>query len=279
MKPKLKDLHPLLRLPAIALLVGLLAVSSVTVHAAEAVAFPETFMIRLASYSVQDADTDIAVFSSSGVGAGFSFASDLGGDESATIPRIDAYYRFSERHRIDFSTFSFERDGRQLLEIEIELEDQTYSVGETVVSDINFDLFKIAYGYTFYHSSQVEIGVTAGLSITSYDFDYERDDGAKAESSDVTAPLPMFGLRVSYAINPRWSVHYLTESFYIEVGDELSGAFTTNELDIRYRLNNSFVLGAGLTRFSTDFEADDDDWKGRIADSHRGLLFYLGYSL
>ncbi len=242
-------------------------------------AFPEKFMLRVGSYSVQDADTDIAVFSSGGVGTGFSFARDLGGDESVTTPRLDAYYRFNSNHRIDFSSFQYKRDGRQLLEIEIELEDQTYSVGETVVSDIDFDLFKIAYGYTFYHSSQVEIGVTAGLNVTRYDFSYERDDGTKADTSDVTAPLPMFGVRISYAINPRWSVHYLSESFYIELGDELTGAFTTNELNLQYRLSDSFLVGGGLSRFSTDFEADDDDWKGRIADTHRGVLFYLSYSI
>ncbi len=79
---------------------------------------------------------------------------------------------------------------------------------------------------------------------------------------------------MSYRINPKWSLHYLGESFYVNIDNALTGAITNNELDIEYRLTRSFVLGAGLTRFTTDLAADDSDWKGRIVDSHRGLLVY-----
>ncbi len=258
----------------------LLWLATGSVQAADEVAFPERFMIRIGSYSVQDADTDIAVGSSGGgnIGTSFSFAKDLGGDESATVPRIDLYYRFNDRHRIDFSHFSYDRGGRELLELEVSFEDETFAIGDTLVTDIEYDLFKIAYGYSFYHSDRVELGFTAGFNITSYSFEYERDDGTDADDADATGPLPMFGLRISYAISPRWSLHYLAEAFYIELGDELSGAFTTNELNIQYRFGEGFVLGAGLSRFSTDLEADDSEWRGRIADSHNGVLVYGGYA-
>ncbi len=243
------------------------------------VAFHERFMIRLSSYNIQDADTEITVLSSGGLGTGFSFADDLGGDTNITTLRIDAYYRFNERHRIEFSSFQIERSGRELLKIEVDLEDQTYNVGETVVSAIDYDLLKIGYVYSFYHSPTVELGVTAGLNVTNYEFDYELADGSSANSSDVNAPLPMFGLRVSYAINSRWSLHYLSESFYIKVDDALSGAFISTELNIQYKFKSNFVLGAGLTRFSTDLTSKDSDWKGRIEDTHRGVLLFGSYYL
>jgi len=41
--------------------------------------------------------------------------------DSVTIPRIDAYYRFNERHRIDFSSFRTKRDGLKTIEIDIDL--------------------------------------------------------------------------------------------------------------------------------------------------------------
>lgn len=243
-------------------------------------AFPQKFMVRLASYSVQNADTVIAVANSnSGVGAAYSFSKDLGGENNLTIPRLDAYYRFNERHRIDFSAFSIDRDGRKVLELDVDLEDQTYTIGDTLASDIKYDLFKVAYGYSFYRSDRVELGFTAGLHITSYEFDFELSDGTQGRSADVTAPLPMFGLLVSYAINPNWSLHYKSESFVIEFEDVLKGSIINNEIDIQYHFNDNFVLGAGITRFSTDLTADDTDWKGRIADSHRGLLVYGSYYL
>lgn len=256
-----------------------LALTSTAFAAREEGAFPDKFMFRLASYSVDEADTDIAVFSDDRIGAGFSFADDLGGDTRVTIPRIDIYYRYNQRHRIDFTNFKIERDGRQLLKVDIEVEDQTYAIGDTVVSDISYELLKIGYAYSFYHSDAVELSFTAGLNITSYEFNFELADSSQADSSKASAPLPMIGLRMSYAINPRWSIHYLTESFFIELGDELKGSFLTYELDLQYKIGKSFILGVSLTRLSIDLTANDDEWRGRISDSHRGLSLFVSYYL
>ena len=243
-------------------------------------AFADKFMIRLSSYSVQNADTQLAVANSgSGIGLGYSYNDDLGGDDSVTIPRLDLYYRFNERHRIDFSVFSFKRDGRKILQIDVDLGDQTFSIGETLETDIEYNLFKIGYGYTFFHSDRVELSFGAGLNVTSYDFTYQLADGTEDGSADASGPLPMFGFRMSYAINPQWSLHYISEAFYVELDDALKGSFTSSELDIQYRFANSVVVGAGITRFSTDLSADDSDWKGKIVDSHRGLLVYASYYL
>ena len=274
---KKRSLHPLTLLTGLMFLQSLAGDIAHAARIADNVAFPERFMIRLASYSVQDADTDMAVFSSLGIGTGFSFADDLGGDDSVTIPRIDGHYRFNSRHRIEFSSFRIERDGRNLLAIELDIGDQTYSVGETVISDIDYELFKVGYAYSFYHSSSVELSVSAGLNVTTYEFDYQLDDGSSADSSEASGPLPMFGLRMSYAINPRWSVHYLSEAFFINIGDDLEGSFQNFELNAEYRFQNNLVLGAGITRFSTNLDARDSDWNGRLADSHRGLLIYGSY--
>ena len=86
----------------------------------------------------------------------------------------------------------------------------------------------------------------------------------------------MFGIRVSYAINPRWSVHYLSEVLFVETGDT-DGSIQNYELDIRYQLNNRLILGAGIARFSVDVTTDDSDWNGRIADTHPALVVSGGY--
>ena len=238
-------------------------------------AFDDRFMFRISSYFVKDADTDIAVAdTTTGVGATFSFNDDLGGDDEVTIPRIDAYYRFNDRHRIDFSYFRIERDGRKALLIEVDFDDDSFDAGDTVTTSIDYELLKIGYGYSFYRSDRVELSLTAGLNITTYDFQYELEDGSRGDNADATGPLPMFGLRLSYAITPKWSVHYQTESFYIEIEDTLDGSFITNEINLDYRFNQYFELGVGLTRFSTDLDASDDDWRGGVSDSHRGALIY-----
>lgn len=262
----------------ILLIPGLVSVGTATAAEGDG-EFSDRYMLRLSTYSVQDADTDMTVLSSDGIGTGFSYADDLGGDDKATIPRIDVHYRFNKNHRIEFTHFRVERDGRKSIVIDLDIGDESYSVGDTVVSSINYELFKIDYAYSFYRSPSVELSVSAGLNVTTYEFDYKLADGSSTDASDATGPLPMFGLEMSYKISPKWTLHYLSEAFFISIGDELEGSFQNFELNIEYRIHKNFVLGGGAARFNTDLDARDSDWNGRLADSHRALLFYASYYL
>ena len=260
-----------------ALMSGMPTGNSIAAEATGNLAFRDKTMIRLSSYGVNQASTDILVLSSAGVGTIISFDEDLGGEDSATIPRIDGYYRFNERHRIDFSSFAIDRDGSETLIADLSIGDQDYFVNETVKSEIKYNLLKLGYAYSFYHSPSVELSLTAGLNITDYEFNYSLDDGSNASSSGATAPLPMFGLRMSYAINSNWSVHYISESFVIEIGDDLKGTLLNYELDLEYKFDNRLAIGAGFARSSIDLEAKDSDWTGSITDSYRGMVLFAAY--
>ncbi|MDJ0779979.1 MAG: hypothetical protein QNJ85_19075 [Gammaproteobacteria bacterium] len=263
------------RLLSLILLLSSLPVSPVAM-AADKLAFPERFTFRVASYSVRGADTDLTVLSSQFTGSGFNFASDLGGEEDVDIPRIDGFYRLNERHRIEFGALQIERDGRGRLQIDIDIGDESYSVGDEVVSKIEYDLLKLGYAYSFYHSPEVELSVSLGIDITTYSFEYELSDGTSADESEASGPLPMFGMRLAYRINPRWSLHYLTEVLFVETEDT-DGSVQNYEIDLRYRFDRAIVLGAGLTRFSIDVDSEDDEWRGRIADTHQGFLLFGAY--
>ena len=133
---------------------------------------------------------------------------------------------------------------------------------------------QLAYNYSFYHSSKVELSVSAGLNITSYDLKFEKADGTSAESADVTAPLPMFGLRMGYAITPKWYVHYVTESFFIDIEDKFKGAILNYELNTEYKLFDNFAIGAGLARLGISADIDDDNWRGSVSDTYSGFTLF-----
>ena len=242
---------------------------------APGVAFPDKYMLRLGAYYVDGSDTQFSVVSPIGVGTVIDYQRDLGGENRDTIPRIDAYYRFNERHRIDFTAFSIDRKGSRTLAIDppIIIGDIEYS-GETLNSEIKYTLYKLGYAYSFYHSPKVELSFTAGLNITSYDLSFSNSTGDKAEAAGFTAPLPMFGLRMGYAITPKWSVNYVAEAFFIEFEDKLKGALVNYELNTEYKLFKHFAIGAGLARMGTNVEVNDDDWKGQVSDSYRGYTFF-----
>jgi hypothetical protein len=239
-------------------------------------AFPDKFMFKAGAYIVDGSDTQFSVSSDvGGLGTVIDYNRDLGGDTRDTIPRIDAYYRFNERHRIDFTSFSIDRKGTRVLAIDppIVIDGEDFS-GGVIYSDIEYSLYRLGYGYSFYHSSKAELTITAGLNVTSYDLKFEDDTGAKSESADVTAPLPMFGLRMGYAITPKWSVHYVSEAFFIELDDTIKGAMINYELNTEYKLFKHFAIGAGLARLGNSVEVNDDNWKGKVSDSYRGYTIF-----
>jgi len=240
----------------------------------KSVAFPDKFMLRIGSYFVDKATTNITILSNAGIGSGINFKDDLGGKDTDSIPRIDAYYRFNNRHRMDFTSFNVERPGSKTLTVDLTIGDETYNATETLTSKIKYTLYKLGYAYSFYHSADVELSLLAGLSFTTYDISYSLEDGSRADTSDVTAPLPTIGLSMGYKISPNWSVHYKSESFFIELDDAIKGALLTYELDIEYKLFNNFAIGAGVSRLSTNVDIKKDNWKGSIEDSHRGFLLY-----
>jgi len=235
------------------------------------VAFPDSWMIRLGAYVVDGSNTQFNVASDIGLGATIDYQKDLGGEDGDTIPRIDAYYRFNERHRIDFTSFSIDRKGERTLSIDLEIGDEIFSASETLQSDIKYTLYRLGYGYSFYHSPKVELTLTAGLNITEYDLSFALDDGSKAESAGVTVPLPVLGLRMGYAITPKWNVRYVSEAFFVEFDDSFRGAILNYELNTEYRLFKHFALGAGIARIGINAEVDDDDWRGKVTDSYRGF--------
>ncbi len=249
---------------------GLLTGNLANAQEAKSVANPDKFMIRLSSYYVDRASTDFLVLDSSGVGVGVSFDRDLGGETTDSVARIDGYYRFNDRHRLEFGSFTVDRHGETFATLTI---GDTAFVAETITSNIEYTITKVGYAYSFYHSPQVELSLAAGLNITDYDIRYSGSSGS-GDANGVTVPLPLFGLHMTYAISPKWSVRYLSEAFFINIEDTLKGTLLNSELGIEYKAFKNFAIGAGITRVSNDFEVDDDDWQGDFNDSHRGYLLY-----
>ena len=242
-------------------------------------AFAEKFVVRLSSYKIENADTTLTVLSEQGVGAGISFNDSLGGDDEATIPRLDVYYRFNERHRVQLSHFRVERSGSREIDVDITIGEQEFKAGDIIKSELDYDLFAVGYGYSFFHSDEIEFSLSAGLNFTTYEFNRELSDGRSQSGSDVTAPLPMFGIAASYAFDRHWSFHILSETFFFELDDKLKGSLQNFELNLQYRFSSPFILGIGTTRVSTDLEASDSNWKGRVSDSHHGYLLFVSLYL
>jgi len=239
--------------------------------------FPDRMMFRMGFYNVRDINTDVSVNSSSlgGLGTTISFEKDLGGSDNKGVPRIAAHYRFNDNHRLEFEWFEIKRTGLRTLDIDFTYEGQDYTNGSSVKSKFDTRTTKLGYGYSFYRSKKAELVFTAGLHILNYDISLEDSSNNLANSSDVSAPLPLIGLTMDYHISDRWKLVYKTQSFYIKIDNAVRGSLVDFELDTEYRFTKHFAVGLGFSRLTLDIDVSDSDFRGELTNLYRGYTLYF----
>ena len=235
----------------------------------------EKFFVSLGYLALESTKTQMSLNRSDGIiGTSINYQRDLGGDEGTAAGRLAAYYRFNPKHRIDFSTYSVKRDSNRSINLEIQFGDELFAVGETISSELDTTFYKLSYSYSFYHSQRAEIGLTGGLHIMDYSLKVRSSDG-DSEAADVTAPLPVWGLRVNYGITPKWFFKFAYENFYINLDDEIEGSLLDTSAGIEWRPFEHFGAGFAFVRTALDAEVTASDFSGQLADLYRGGEFYI----
>ncbi len=119
-----KALYPLL---------GLLLASPTLAVAQEPL--PDKFKIDVGAFFITRTDTSVALAATAGAigaGAAIDFEEQLGLEDSETVPRIDGYWRFGKRSRLDFSYWKLDRDATRVIDEQIDIGDISIPIGATV---------------------------------------------------------------------------------------------------------------------------------------------------
>ena len=153
----------------------------------------------------RDSDTRMDVSGGGPLGTPIDLESDLGIDSSDTAFRIDGYYRFNDKHRIDFSAFDLSRTGNKQIEKDIVWQGTTFPITASVNSDIDLGIYKVAYTYSLKRREESYLGLSAGLYVADISALISAENIAIREGSDVTAPMPVVGLRGEYKFSGKWS--------------------------------------------------------------------------
>jgi hypothetical protein len=202
---------------------------------------------------------------------------DLGVSASDTVFRIDGYYRFNPRHRLDASIYDFTRSSRRTLERDITWEDETFPVDAAVDFRSELGIYRLAYTYSVLTSERGFLGVSGGLYTADIKLRLavtgERLEGRVAGGS-ATAPLPVVGLRGESAITDRWTVRGSAEFFYLEYGD-YEGSLADVHLGIDYRMTDHLALGVALNGTSVDLDINRSRFNAQLDWEYLGGLIYL----
>ena len=141
-------------------------------------------------------------------------------------------------------------------------------------SKLDTETTKLAYTYSFYRNPEIEASVSAGLHVTKMEASLQGSGGALAESNSATAPLPVFGFRLDYAITPKWWMRGKYELFFLDSVQAYTGALSDFTISIEHRTFQHVGFGFGLNRSSLDLEVDDGSKQGAFSSVLNGLMVY-----
>ena len=233
-------------------------------------------------------DTTAQLSPEGGVGTAIDMEGVLGLDDRRTDVRLDGYWRFSPRHRLDFGLFYDGRKGTRTLDREIIWNDVTYDVGATIDSKFTTEYLKLAYRFAMVRDDRAEVGVSGGLATIRLAAELAGDgvvteNGVPSpvqfvrEKTDVLAPVPVVGLYGSFVIREgvffRGSLEFLSYS-----ASGVSGAIADSRLAVDWYFTERWGVGLGLSRVRIKYEDEDGDPQVDLKSSFGGSLLYVTYS-
>jgi hypothetical protein len=199
---------------------------------------------------------------------------DLGLEQSSSVFRLDGYFRFNEKHRIDFSWFDLSREATKQIEKDITWEGTLFPINATIKGDFDLAIYKLAYTWSFMRREKGYLGLTAGLYIADIAARLSSVNIADREGGDVTAPLPVIGLRGEYNLSEKWSLRASGEYFALEYGD-FDGALFDFYAGVDYRLFDHMALGLGYNNVRMDIDVTAADFDGSLDWNYDGALIFV----
>lgn len=221
-------------------------------------------------------------------GTAVSLEDDAGLDDDQTAFRGRLQWRFANRHRLQIGFYEFDRDATRDIDrtIVVSTEDQTleFDVGATLSTTFDWRLIPVSYAYSFVLDDKLEVAASIGLHWVDATVGFEGRafvDGetvarGAAESEAASAPLPVVGAELNYALTPRWIVGARAQYFSLDY-DDYSGDLTDIRIVTEYRLADRVGLGIGYTWFDVSFDEEQDPYRLDIDYEHDGLEAYVNF--
>ncbi len=202
---------------------------------------------------------------------------DLGLQDSQSVFRLAAYYDFNERHRLDFDVFDLSQSATATLLVDIEWGDTVFPIDTEISTGLDLTIYKVAYTYQLLRREKYRLGVIGGLYVADIALDINVLESDQREGGDVTAPLPVFGLRGEYFISDRWRASASAEWFGLTL-DNYEGSLHDFMLGIDYRFGDHAAVGLGFNIVEIDVDATEEGLRADLLWQYSGLIGYLRFS-
>jgi len=217
-------------------------------------------------------------------GSGLSVSPEdtLGLTTEQTVVRLDGVHRFNKSHALVYSWYAISSNGNKILDEEMDWLDEdgnqiTIPAGAQVESVIDYDIYKLGYFWSFYHSDKVELSAGAGAHITRVGVRLNSDttsSGVEARHVSTNFPLPVLSFAMKYHVTAKLFWYLKTEAFALSF-DNWEGTYTDSTAGLEYHVLDNIGLGAGLGSNALKLTEKDSEYKFTFDNRISGAVFYV----
>ena len=236
----------------------------------------DRFSISLGAF-ITDRDTDTRLDSDVlGRGTVIDFEDDLGLESSDSVFRLDGHYRFNQKHRVNFSVFDLSRHSSTAIQRDIQYGDEIFSIDTVVKADFDLRIYRLAYTYSIMQRDNGYLGVTFGAHTADSKIGLADQNLGQSEISEITAPLPVLGLKGEYEFSDRLTLSATGEFFAVEF-DNVDGSLIDLYLGIDYQVIEHVAVGLGFNSVHMDVDATKSDFSGSLDWRYEGALLFFKF--
>jgi hypothetical protein len=250
---------------------------------------PETdrFNLSLGTYLVSF-DTSAQLSPAGGAGTVIDMEEVLGLDDRRADIRLDGYWRFAKRHRLDFGLYTSSRKGTRILDEDIVWNDVTYEADAAVDSKYSLNYLKAAYRFAFLRDDRAEVGLSAGLATMRLAMEISGEgtvveNGVPQgvafvrEAEDVLAPVPVVGLYGSFVIRDGLFFRPSAEFFSFSASG-MQGSLVDARMTVDWFFTERWGVGLGFARTRVEYEDEESDPRVKADAAYQGGVLYFSYA-
>ena len=172
------------------------------------------------------------------------------------------------------------RDGKTTLGTDIPLPDGgTFPIGGKVKTDLDIGILRASYAWSFFKNANFDLGIAGGLYGLAVDFKMKQEGtrGSGVEETDFAFPLPVVGLRGSFALTPKWMIRQSFDFFYVNIGD-YEGTLVDFLAAVEWNALKHVGLGVGYNYVGMNLDySGSDEFLSEIDLSNGGVLAFAKF--
>ena len=228
---------------------------------------------------ITDRQSTTRLDSDNGSGTEIDLEDDLGLESSTNVARLGGYVWLGKRHRLDGAYFNLNRDSTFPIKETIDFGDRTWVINTAINTESKLSIIKADYTYAVLVKDRGWLGLTGGLYIADTSLTLSQQTLGQRESEDVTAPLPVFGLRGDYAFNDRITLRGAAQWFGYDSTD-FEGRLTDLYVGADYGFGKRMAVGLAYNKVSMNLGAiEDNGFDSRLDWGYDGFMLYFKVDL